>query len=92
MNLSNRLLLSITLALTSSLASAQDWPSYGGDNGSGKYLPLDQITAQNVGALVVAWSWDSVDNETVAANLAAGDDRESPSPYPATPLVVDGVR
>lgn len=91
MNVSNRLLLSITLAFTSSLVSAQDWPSYGGDNGSGKYSPLDQITAQNVHDLVVAWSWDSVDNATVAANIAAGNATAVPAAYKATPIVVDGV-
>ena len=91
MSVSKRLLLSITLAFISALASAQDWPSYGGDNGSGKYSPLDQITAQNVGDLVVAWSWDSVDNATVTANLADGNARAVPGGYKATPIVVDGV-
>ena len=91
MGISKRLLLSITLAFTATLASAQDWPSYGGDNGSGKYLPLDQITAQNVDDLVVAWSWDSVDNETVAANLAGDNNTAVPSSYKATPIVVEGV-
>ena len=41
--------------------------------------------------MVVAWSWDSVDNQTVAANLAAGKSRLIPSAYKATPIVVDGV-
>ena len=70
---------------------AVDWPSYGGDNGSQKYTVLDQITAQNVNDLVVAWSWDSVDNETVATNIAGGNSQAVPGPYKVTPIVVDGT-
>ncbi|MEX2130713.1 MAG: pyrroloquinoline quinone-dependent dehydrogenase [Pseudohongiellaceae bacterium] len=91
MNVSKRILLTTILALIPALSNAQDWPSYGGDNGSGKYSPLDQITAQNVDDLVIAWSWNSVDNETVAANQAAGNAAGVPSAYKATPIVVDGV-
>ncbi|MDA0688724.1 MAG: pyrroloquinoline quinone-dependent dehydrogenase [Proteobacteria bacterium] len=81
----------ITLAcLAAPIALAQDWPSYGGDNGSSKYSPLDQIDAGNVAQLRQAWSWDSVDNETVAANIAAGNARTVPADYKATPIVVDG--
>ena len=72
-------------------AIAADWPSYGGDNGSSKYSALDQITAQNVDELVVAWSWDSVDNETVAANIAGNNSTAVPGPYKATPIVVEGT-
>lgn len=81
----------ITLAcLAAPIALAQDWPSYGGGNGSSKYSPLDQIDAGNVAQLRQAWSWDSVDNETVAANIAAGNARTVPADYKATPIVVDG--
>ena len=38
-----------------------DWPSYGGDTGSTKYSPLDQINAQNFQELEVAWTWTSID-------------------------------
>ena len=72
-------------------AIAADWPSYGGDNGFSKYSALDQITAQNVDELVVAWSWDSVDNETVAANIAGNNSTAVPGPYKATPIVVEGT-
>jgi len=34
-----------------------DWRYYGGDAGSTKYSPLDQITAQNVSSLQIAWRW-----------------------------------
>ncbi|HCA38034.1 MAG TPA: pyrroloquinoline quinone-dependent dehydrogenase, partial [Gammaproteobacteria bacterium] len=67
------------------------WPSYGGDNGSSKYSPLDQISAENVDQLEIVWEWLSLDNATVASNLADGNNRAVPAGYKATPLVVDGI-
>jgi quinoprotein glucose dehydrogenase len=32
-----------------------EWPAYGGDLGSSKYSPLDQITRDNFGSLRIAW-------------------------------------
>jgi len=86
-----RVILTTIAYLAAPLSLAQDWPSYGGDNGSSKYSPLDQIDASNVSRLQQAWSWDSVDNETVAANLAAGNARTVPADYKATPIVIDGT-
>lgn len=86
-----RLIFTCIFTICSFNISAQDWPSYGGDNGSSKYTPLDQITAENVDDLVLAWSWDSVDNETVVANIAGANSSAVPGPYKATPIVVDGV-
>ena len=37
------------------------WRCYGGDLGSNKYSPLDQINADNVGQVKVLWTWDSPD-------------------------------
>jgi len=34
-----------------------DWTSFGGDNGSTRYSPLDQITSENVRNLQVAWTF-----------------------------------
>src|SRR5262249_46038716 len=34
---------------------------YGGDNGSTKYSPLDQIDKENVSQVKIAWTWDSPD-------------------------------
>lgn len=73
------------------VSGATDWPSYGGDNGSSKYTPLDQINAENVSDLTIAWSWDSPDNETVAANIAGDNSTAIPGPYKVTPIVIDGV-
>ena len=38
-----------------------EWPTYGGDLGSTKYSPLDQIDATNFGDLEIAWRWQSAD-------------------------------
>ena len=38
-----------------------EWPTYGGDLGSTKYSPLDQIDAGNFGGLEIAWRWQSAD-------------------------------
>lgn len=84
-------ILALLAATLSTLSMAQDWPSYGGDNGSTKYKPFDQISAANVDQLTTVWSWDSVDNETVAANIAGGNARAVPGSYKATPIVIDGV-
>ena len=34
-----------------------DWRFYGGDAGSTKYSPLDQINAENVAELEIVWRW-----------------------------------
>ena len=90
---SNLISISSVIILASSVitANAQDWPSYGGDNGSSKYSPLDQISAENVDQLEIVWEWLSLDNATVASNLADGNNRAVPAGYKATPLVVDGI-
>jgi len=49
-------------ALAQSGAPANgEWPTYGGDLGSTKYSPLDQINRSNFGRLQVAWRWKSAD-------------------------------
>ncbi len=91
MKFSLKLVTSFLLLSATSISLAQDWPSYGGDNGSTKYKPFDQISAGNVDQLRTVWSWDSVDNETVAANIADGNSTAVPGAYKATPIVIDGV-
>jgi quinoprotein glucose dehydrogenase len=57
------LVLSIVLAVP--LAEAQhgakngEWRFYGGDAGTTKYSPLDQINASNVKELKIVWQWKS---------------------------------
>ncbi len=65
---------------------AGEWRYYGGDAGSRKYSPLDQIAAANVDRLRVAWQWTSVDDAVVAANPTA-----RPGAYQDTPLMANGV-
>ena len=84
--------LSTVLVLgTASLGYAQQgapdgaWPAYGGDAGSTKYAPLDQINADNVDQLQVAWQWTTSDAPVLAENdLGAGA-------FKATPIMVHGV-
>ena len=57
-----------------------EWRYYGGDPGSTRYAPLDQINADNVANLEVVWRWKS--------------QNFGPAPefnYRSTPLMVDGV-
>ena len=56
------------------------WRYWGGDEGSTRYSPLDQIDAGNVEDLEVAWRWKA--------------DNYGPSPdfiYRATPLYINGT-
>lgn len=57
-----------------------EWITWGGDPGNTRYSPLDQINAQNVSQLEIAWRWKASD--------VVG--RSDPN-WKATPLVVDGV-
>ncbi len=65
------------------------WPTYGGDPGSARYAPLDQITRDNVHRLRVAWRWGSPDNQVVSENRRALP--AFPAAFKATPIMVDGV-
>ncbi len=65
------------------------WPAYGGDPGSTKYSPLDQIDGNTVKQLSVVWRWDSPDNAIVTAHRA--DLPMLPWAFKATPVMVDGV-
>ncbi len=86
------LAVSVSLAaLPAAVAVASDWPSYGSDLSSTKYAPLTQINADNAANLGIAWSWESPDNATVAANHAAQNYRATPGAFKVTPLAVDGI-
>jgi hypothetical protein len=64
-----RLALGLVVALAAAgPAAAQygapangEWLTYGGDLGSTKYSPLDQIDRDNFGDLRIAWRWQSAD-------------------------------
>ena len=57
-----------------------EWRHYGGDAGSTKYSPLDQINGDNVADLEIAWRWRT-------ENFGPRTDFN----YQATPLMVGGV-
>ena len=62
-----------------------EWPTYHGDLYATQYAALDQITAENVGQLAVAWRWSSPDNA-----IAAADRKFQPWGFKSTPLMVGG--
>lgn len=59
------------------------WPHYGGDKASTKYSPLDQINADNVAQLSVAWTWQTPDDELKKKQRGLGT-----FTWEATPLAV----
>ncbi len=68
------------------------WHSYGGDGAHSKYSPLDQINADNVQRLQVAWTWNSVDEQIRDANEAIRQRGSFRSyAYEVTPLMINGV-
>ncbi|MEX1197579.1 MAG: PQQ-binding-like beta-propeller repeat protein [Pseudohongiellaceae bacterium] len=86
--LMSSLIVSACIISASSMAWSQsgtdvsegDWPDYNGNMAAQRYSPLDQINAQNVGALEIAWRFST----------------EKFGPRPEfnatfTPLEVDGV-
>lgn len=65
--------------------SAQvEWPHYGGDPANTKYSPADEITAQNIGRLVVAWQWEH--GETALPQY-----KTTPYRFENQPLMIDGT-
>lgn len=67
-------------AVTQQGAAAGEWRFWGGDAGSTRYAPLDQITRDNVGKMEIAWRWR-------AANFGPAPETY----YRATPLYADGI-
>jgi quinoprotein glucose dehydrogenase len=59
---------------------AGDWKAYGGDEGSTRYSPLDQINGDNIKDLRVAWVWKS---DSLIPNPQAASE--------TTPIMVNGV-
>lgn len=82
----------MSLAMAQTGASDGQWSSYGADAGHSKYSPLDQINADNVQRLEIAWTWDSVD-QSIRENNEIIRERGSfrSYAYEVTPLMVNGV-
>src|SRR5260370_31401894 len=57
-----------------------EWRFYGGDAGTSKYSPLDQINASNVKDLKIVWEWKSL-------NFG----RRADFNWEVTPLMAGGV-
>lgn len=83
----------VSLPVTAQQGAVEgEWRSYGGDAGHSKYSPLDQINADNVQRLQVAWTWSSVDEEVRNANSIIRERGSFRSyAYEVTPLMVNGV-
>ncbi len=64
-----------------------EWPVYGATNGSIKYSSLDQINADNVNELEIAWRRPALD----AHYLAMNPQQNYSSAYIATPIMRNGV-
>lgn len=80
-------LLSMPLAAAQSGTTEGEWHAYGGDRGSTKYAPLDQINRDNVSRLRVAWRRPAVDAQV----LARDPELEVPNNFRVTPLMVNGI-
>ena len=75
------LLLALTLPATAQTGAQNgEWRYYGGDAGTTKYSPLDQINASNAKELKIAWRWK-------AENFGKRPDFN----WEVTPLMVRGV-
>ena len=84
-------ILLLALAALAAPAQAQsdaggEWRSWGADTFFTRYSPLDQISADNVAELRVAWRWETTDRELQESNplWRAGRNED-------TPLMVNGV-
>ena len=85
--------LVVALVLGTAMTAAQqgarggEWTNYGGDAGTTKYAPLDQINKGNVSRLRVAWQRPAVDPgiSSRAANFSFSGN------FRATPLMIGGV-
>ncbi|HAY77002.1 MAG TPA: pyrroloquinoline quinone-dependent dehydrogenase [Gemmatimonadetes bacterium] len=64
--------------------SGADWPHYARDLAATKYSPLDQISAENVGKLEVAWTWESADYRLMGEHEGAS---VNPN-FQATPIKI----
>jgi quinoprotein glucose dehydrogenase len=80
------------VVITTVLAGQQgtrggEWTRYGGDAGSTKYAPLDQINKGNLSQLRIAWRRPAVDSQLTAR----APDLSYSGNFRATPLMIDGV-
>ena len=90
-------LVASLLAVSAAPAAGQhgaangEWRSYGGDLGSTKYSPLDQIDATNFNELQLAWRWKSADGSLDHPTLRKTLPQLGIGMFQATPLMVGGT-
>ena len=65
-----------------------DWPVVTGNKAAHRYSPLDQIHADNVAELTVAWRFDSPDNELRAQDERLQSRRMAPGSNQSIPLKI----
>ena len=72
----------------SGLATAQtvEWPAYAADQAGTKYLPLDQITKENVADLEIVWR-----QPVIPDAIRNGETTRGPVGSQTTPLMVGGL-
>jgi quinoprotein glucose dehydrogenase len=86
-------IVGVTAVLGAAVPEAQqgarggEWTRYGGDAGTTKYSPLDQINKDNVARLRVAWRRPAVD-PSISSKAA---DFSYSGNFRATPLMIGGV-
>jgi quinoprotein glucose dehydrogenase len=78
--------VAVLLAVPTAGDAAPDtqWPSYGNDPGGRRYADVDQITADNVAELDIAWTYRTGD---LGAGFASGERMA----FEATPILLDGT-
>jgi quinoprotein glucose dehydrogenase len=87
------ILVGLGVLLATAFGAAQqgtrggEWTRYGGDPGSNRYSPVDQINKGNVSQLRVAWRRPAVDPSISSRIL----DFSHSNNFRATPLMIDGV-
>jgi len=72
---------SLPLCALAAPPAKTDWPSYGYNEGGGRFSPLGQITPENVGKLKLVWEFHMNPKPGETTRLPANN---------ATPLVIDG--
>jgi quinoprotein glucose dehydrogenase len=68
--------------------SERDWPTYGGIADGTKYTTLDVIDRSNVGALEVAWTWETGEQPITGPYRPVRGQDVRPGNFEVTPLVI----
>ncbi len=80
------------LAISAEPEADIDWPAYGGAPGGGRFTPAEQIHAENVGRLQIAWQHRSGDFRLGELSPTEAFDEaimRRPTTFMVTPIVVN---